>query len=126
MSDVLSRQRARHQARITRKHQHRKPVSERLKRLAFKTARMVFAEVAALQAKYQGLELQEKLRSLDPYRSRGKGRGTPSRNYGHSGNAPSHQGVQERLRRSLGGWAQVFRTQGVTKRMYLAGMPAHG
>ena len=48
------------------------------------------------------------------YRSRGKGRGTPSRNYGNVPRAELGQGMQERLRRLQGGWYR-WNTQGCTK-----------
>lgn len=42
---------------------------------------------------------QERLRRLNPYRSRGKGRGTPSRNFGNrSGVAYPHHSARERAR----------------------------
>jgi hypothetical protein len=49
---------------------------------------------------------QRMLGEIGPYESRGKGRGTPSRRYGHkwpSKHKP-HQGYQERCRRLLGGF----------------------
>jgi hypothetical protein len=49
--------------------------------------------------------LAEAMARVGQYRSRGKGRGTPSRNYGNrSDNAPAHQGEREMLRRRLGGF----------------------
>lgn len=65
------------------------------------------------------------LLAVKPYKSRGKGRGTPARNYHKpTHNArPAHEGEQERLRRSLGGWAAYKRLTGETKEQTLRPRP---
>ena len=54
------------------------------------------------------------LGQVAPYRSRGKGRGAPSRVYGNPpGKYMPHQGPRECMRRRLGGMAAVRRAGGV-------------
>jgi hypothetical protein len=59
------------------------------------------------------------------YRSRGKGRGTPSRRYGNRPHAERGQGLQERLRRVRGGWAWSIRMSGLTKNAALDEVNKH-
>lgn len=55
------------------------------------------------------------LADIGEYRSRGHGRDKPAKAYHARSKYQPHQGVQEKLRRSFGGWASsVF-----TKREYL-------
>lgn len=59
------------------------------------------------------------------YKSRGHGRGTPSRNYmrpycNNGGTGRPHQGVQECLRRAVGGFAMCLQREGMNKREAVA------
>lgn len=57
----------------------------------------------------------EALADIGQYRSRGHGRNKPAKAYHARSKYQPHQGAQEKLRRSFGGWASsVF-----TKREYL-------
>lgn len=76
-----------------------------MKPVPFHRVRAIFAAIATAMA----LPVDQRsaaLSGIGPYRSRGKGRGSPSRNWlrPFSHNTP-HQGAQERLRRKIGGWA---------------------
>jgi hypothetical protein len=120
------RQHARAQAKRARADRPLTRAEERQRRNAFKRAKQTHEEVkVALEKcapfanqplKYRA-ELQAEFAKLTPYRSRGKGRGTPSRRFGNSSSHTAHQGKQERARRLLpGGWAGAQRVFGVTKR----------
>lgn len=66
------------------------------------------AAIAAAVLAHHGkpLELRGALLDIPSLRHRGKGRGAPSRRYGHqAGRYVPHEGLQERLRRQIGGWA---------------------
>lgn len=68
----------------------------------FARARAMLALIAAAMGN------SVKLAAIGPYKSRGHGRGTPSRRYGSkAGKYMPHQGANECLRRRLGGWSKV-------------------
>lgn len=71
----------------------------------FKAAMAMFAAVSAALA-LPVLQQREALAKIGPYKSRGKGRGTPPRNHnaaaGRSRYMP-HQGARECERRRMGG-----------------------
>lgn len=75
-----------------------------MKNRAFSLARRMFAAIAAAMTIADTAERQQRLRAIGPYRSRGKGRGTPSRRYGNAcnngGKGYAHQGPQERARKA--------------------------
>lgn len=123
-----TRQQRRHRARQERKLQGlNRPLTkaeQRQRRNAFKRAKAQFAEVnKAVEAQFAlgpmavKLALMSLLALIGPYRSRGKGRGTPSRRYGNSSSHMPHQGLQERMRRLVGGFALTQRVAGMTKAM---------
>lgn len=67
---------------------------------AFARAKAMLAAIAAAMVLATEVERQRALDSIGPYRSRGKGRGTPSRRYGNTpGKYLPHQGERERARR---------------------------
>jgi hypothetical protein len=85
----------------------------RNERNAFSRAKEIFAAIKAARALPDPLASIDALDEIEKYRSRGKGRGTPSRRYGNPpGKYRVHQGRQERIRRQVGGWAYY----GMTKR----------
>jgi hypothetical protein len=134
MATALSRQQERRAQQRARKNDRRKPVSEKTKRLAFKAAKQHFTEIRkATEAQFHlgpvamQLVMMQLVAMLGAYKSRGKGRGTASRGYGNrSANGPAHQGLQERLRRLIGGWpmhrydAHLDRFIATSKRQTLA------
>lgn len=76
---------------------------------------IAFAALAAFMGEFKAAlavrsvaEREEAISQIAPYRSRGKGRGTPSRNYlrpaNNAGRGMPHQGRQERMRRLVGGF----------------------
>lgn len=66
----------------------------------FKWAKQMFAAIAAAMALPLRGDQQAALGLIGDYRSRGKGRGTPSRRYGNpAGKYTPHQGKQEIARR---------------------------
>jgi hypothetical protein len=70
----------------------------------FARALVMFAAVAAAM-KLEGTARLDALNEIGPYKSRGKGRGTPSRRYGNrSGIYKPHQGARECERRRMGGF----------------------
>lgn len=67
---------------------------------AFARAKALFAMIAVIMREVPLAERRERLDRLSPYRSRGKGRGTPSRRYGNkAGKYMPHQGPGEREKR---------------------------
>ena len=67
---------------------------------AFKLAKQMFAAIAAAMALPLRGDQQAALGQIGPYRSRGKGRGSPSRRFGNPpGKYAPHQGKQEIARR---------------------------
>lgn len=106
MAIALSRQQQRRVVLRARKDERRKPLSAKQQRLAFKAAKVAFAKVNEIAKQFKGAELIAELRNMPKLRHRGKGRGTPSRNYFRPyAHAEQGQGLQERLRRVIGGWA---------------------
>lgn len=106
-------------------------------RNAFKRAKAMAAQIkAALESCIhlvgQPLEykrsLDEKLRGIGPYVSRGHGLNRPSYAHGRGSRGGNnglvgypHQGGQECARRMVGGWAQhFFKSGGQTKRQAIA------
>lgn len=70
----------------------------------FARAIAMFAAVAAAM-KLDGMDRVNALAGIGPYKSRGKGRGTPSRRYGNPGGRyMPHQGAREMERRRMGGF----------------------
>jgi hypothetical protein len=91
----------------------------------FKAAIAMFAAIRAALALPGIGDRKDALGEINPYRSRGKGRGTPSRNWmrpycNNGGKHYPHQGPQECLRRRVGGWAG----KGYTKQQALDAIPA--
>lgn len=67
---------------------------------AFQRAKAMFAAIAAIMKLASVAEQKEQLGRLNPYRSRGKGRGTPSRKFGNrSGRTYPHHSARECARR---------------------------
>lgn len=72
----------------------------------------MFALVAAAMAIGNAFERQAKLAAIGPYRSRGKGRGAPSRRYGNActhwkGRATGAREAARRLRQIAAGTLRV-------------------
>lgn len=66
------------------------------------------------------LALMDLALKLGEYKSRGHGRGTPTRNHLRSINSRRpHQGAQECARRAVGGWARHYKRTGWTKEQAL-------
>jgi hypothetical protein len=68
----------------------------------FYRANALFLAISALMGAYSGVALQTKLAELAPYKSRGKGKGLPGKNFrdcGRSRYVP-HQGAKECARRA--------------------------
>lgn len=62
----------------------------------FRRAKAMFAAIAAAMALPTASLQRSALDKIEPYRSRGKGRGTPSKRYGNrSGKYTPHQGKKE-------------------------------
>ena len=69
-------------------------------RNAFKRAADMFAKIKAAQALPDHQQRADALLAVGTYKSRGKGRGTPSRVYGNPrGRYVPHQGLREMERR---------------------------
>lgn len=67
----------------------------------FGRAKEMMAAIAAIMRLPAVVEREAKLHALGGYRSRGKGRGTPSRRYGNPPGAyMPHQGPHERAKRA--------------------------
>lgn len=117
-ASVETRQQRRFRARQERKgppKPHKGPFKRALE--AFKQRAEALKAASALTPLLAKLALMELAGRLGAYKSRGHGRGTPSRRYGSRPGAYSpHQGAQERIRRTLGGWAFNYRMSGLTKR----------
>ena len=77
---------------------------------SFKMAKAMFAAIAAAMALPLRGDQLAALGQIGDYRSRGKGRGSPSRRYGNPpGKYAPHQGQQERLRRQMRGFTRPLR-----------------
>lgn len=88
----------------------------------FRRAIALMSAISAILAQTAGDFAAQRMQlgKLDTYRSRGKGRGTPARNFHRSRSRYTpHQGRQECLRRRIGGWAFSQAYFGLTKREYL-------
>lgn len=112
-----TRQQRRFRARQERKgppKQHKGAFKRALE--AFKQRAEALKAASVLTPLLAKLALMELADRLGAYKSRGHGRGSPNRRYGNTSSHTAHQGAQERIRRTLGGWAENYRTTGLTKR----------
>lgn len=83
-----------------------------MKTQAFARAKAMMALVAAAMSMASIAARQQALSEIGQYKSRGKGRGTPSRRYGNkAGKYMPHQGRREMERRRVGGYAQERRIE---------------
>ena len=85
-----------------------------------------FSRAIAMMALIQAaLGDSAKMAAIGAYKSRGHGRGSPSKRYGNKpGKYMPHQGAQERERRIVGGWHKGHAVLH-TKRDFVAGMRTH-
>lgn len=120
-ASVETRQQRRFRARQEKKGPP-KPQRGAFKRAleAFRHRAEALKAASALTPLLAKLALMELAGRLGQYKSRGHGRGTPPRRFGNRPGAyRPHQGAQERIRRTLGGWAFNKRMSGLTKRQAL-------
>lgn len=122
MTTAETRQQRRHRARQEKKGEP-KPHKGAYRRAleAFKERAEALKAAMSMGQIAPKLALMDLANRLGTYKSRGHGRGTPSRNYMRPrGHNKAHQGAQERMRRALGGFAFAQRMTGLNKRETIA------
>lgn len=78
----------------------------------FARANALKARIAEIYATKSGLALQTALAALPAYQSRSRRRQSrPGKAYQARSKYMPHQGVQEMLRREIGGWSKAYTTK---------------